>query len=129
LISSCSQKRRLRSRNRALIFDSTFDAYKGVLAYVRVFNGSLKRGMAVGAYATRAKVELLEVGYFSPGLVQEDLLSSGEIGYIATGLKDPGQIRVGILLPIQECLRIKVFRRSQDIKNLVPWCLLVLSRK
>ncbi len=80
---------------RALIFDSTFDAYKGVLAYVRVFNGSLRQAMPIGAYATRAKAEVLEVGYFSPGLVQGKSLSSGEIGYIATGLKDPGQIRVG----------------------------------
>ncbi len=80
---------------KALIFDSTFDAYKGVLAYVRVFGGSLKRALPVAAYASRAKAEALEVGYFSPGLVQSEELGAGEIGYIATGLKDPGQIRVG----------------------------------
>lgn len=87
---------------KALVFDSTFDAYKGVIAYVRVFGGHLKKNMPVTAYATRAKAEVLEVGYFSPGLVSSDFLQAGEIGYIATGLKDPGQIRVGdtITLPI-----------------------------
>ncbi|HZZ99746.1 MAG TPA: translation elongation factor 4, partial [Candidatus Paceibacterota bacterium] len=80
---------------RALVFDSTFDAYKGVLAYVRVFSGTIKPRRQIGAYATRAKAEVLEAGYFSPGLVQSDELAAGEIGYIATGLKDPGQIRVG----------------------------------
>ncbi len=80
---------------KALIFDSSFDTYKGVIAYVRVFSGSLKQSMPISAYASRAKAEVLEVGYFSPGLVESKLLGPGEIGYIATGLKDPGQIRVG----------------------------------
>ncbi|MEK7217754.1 MAG: translation elongation factor 4, partial [Patescibacteria group bacterium] len=80
---------------KALIFDSTFDVYKGVIAFVRVFGGSLKQTMPIIAYAARAKAEVLEVGYFSPGFVPSPSLEAGEIGYIATGLKDPGQIRVG----------------------------------
>lgn len=80
---------------KALIFDSTFDAYKGVLAYVRVFGGSVKRGAKIMTYATKEDAEALEVGYFSPKLMPSDNLSAGEIGYIATGLKDPGKIRVG----------------------------------
>ena len=80
---------------KALIFDSTFDAYKGVIAYVRVFGGSLKREEKVLAFATGAKADVIEVGYFAPALKASDSISEGEIGYIATGLKDPGQIRVG----------------------------------
>lgn len=80
---------------KALIFDSTFDVYKGVIAYVRVFEGSIKRGDKIIAFAAGAKADVLEVGYFSPNLVSSDSMSSGEVGYIATGLKDPGQIRVG----------------------------------
>ncbi len=80
---------------RALTFDSSFDAYKGVIAYVRIFSGSIKRGDRVLAFASRAKPEIIEVGYFLPGLNQSSELGAGEIGYIATGLKDPGQIRVG----------------------------------
>ena len=80
---------------KALIFDSTFDAYKGVIAYVRVFSGSLKREEKILAFMARAKADVIEVGYFIPSLKQSEQISAGEIGYIATGIKDPGQIRVG----------------------------------
>ena len=80
---------------KALIFDSTFDAYKGVIAFIRIFEGSIKRGDKITAFATKTRADVLEVGYFSPNLIASDGMSSGEIGYIATGLKDPGQIRVG----------------------------------
>ncbi len=80
---------------KCLIFDSSFDAYKGVIAYVRVFSGSLKREEKITTYATGAKADVIEVGYFLPTLKVSDSISAGEIGYIATGLKDPGQIRVG----------------------------------
>ncbi|MDO8496177.1 MAG: translation elongation factor 4 [bacterium] len=80
---------------KCLIFDSSFDAYKGVIAYVRVFSGSLKREEKIMTYVTRAKADIIEVGYFFPTLKVSDSISAGEIGYIATGLKDPGLIRVG----------------------------------
>ncbi len=105
---------------KALIFDSTFDAYKGVLAYVRVFSGSLKRALPVAAYASRAKAEVLEVGYFSPGLVQSDELGAGEIGYIATGLKDPGQIRVGDTITSPNKLDSKEFQPLGGYKEPRP---------
>lgn len=80
---------------KALIFDSTFDAYKGVIAFIRIFEGSIKKGDKIMAFATGAKAEVLEAGYFSPNFIASDNMLSGEIGYVATGLKDPGQIRVG----------------------------------
>jgi GTP-binding protein LepA len=80
---------------KALIFDSTFDAYKGVIAYVRIFEGGFKRGDKVMSWATKAKFDVLEVGFFSPKLMTSAELSVGDIGYIATGLKDPGLIKVG----------------------------------
>ena len=80
---------------KALIFDSTFDAYKGVIAYIRVFSGTMKRGDKIMTFATRVGVDALEVGYFMPSLKTSDSLSAGDIGYVATGLKDPGQIKVG----------------------------------
>jgi len=83
------------SVSRALIFDSSFDAYKGVIAYVRVFDGSFKRGDKSVAWASKAKFDVLEVGFFSPKLTTSIELSAGDIGYIATGLKDPGLVRVG----------------------------------
>src|SRR3989344_2819052 len=80
---------------KALIFDSAFDAYKGVIAYVRIFDGGFKRRDKVASWATKAKFDVLEVGFFAPKLTPSSELSAGDIGYIATGLKDPGLIRVG----------------------------------
>lgn len=88
-------KKQETSELKALIFDSTFDTYKGVIAYVRVFEGSMKRGDKILAFATGAKADVLETGFFAPGFVLADSLSAGEIGYVATGLKDPGLVRVG----------------------------------
>lgn len=80
---------------KALIFDSTFDQYKGVIAYVRVFSGKISKQTKALAYATKSGFDVLEVGYFSPQLVENNQLGEGEIGYIATGLKNPDQIKVG----------------------------------
>lgn len=80
---------------KALIFDSAFDTYKGVLAYVRVFGGSVQAGDKLKLFASRADVDAIEVGTFAPALTKTTSLSVGEIGYIATGLKDVGQVRVG----------------------------------
>ncbi|HTP56722.1 MAG TPA: translation elongation factor 4, partial [Candidatus Paceibacterota bacterium] len=80
---------------RALIFDSTFDAYKGVVAFVRVVSGTLRAGTAALAFAPREKFDALEVGTFAPQLTPGDTVGAGEIGYVATGLKDPGLVRVG----------------------------------
>ena len=80
---------------KGLIFDSTFDTYKGVIAFVRIFSGNLKKFQKIMAYATGAKTEALEIGYFNPRLIESKSLEAGEIGYIATGFKDASLIRVG----------------------------------
>ncbi len=81
--------------SRALIFDSTYDAYKGVMAYVRIFDGSFKTGDKIKFMAVDKEAELMEVGYFKPQLAAQKEIKEGEIGYIATGLKDPTLVRVG----------------------------------
>lgn len=86
----------------AIIFDSTFDAYKGVLAFVRVMSGSIRHNDKIIAWATQAKADALEVGYFAPQLTAAQRLDMGQIGYVATGLKDPGQIRVGDTLTLAQ---------------------------
>lgn len=80
---------------RALVFDSHFDAYKGVLAYVRILDGEIIKQKPIHALASGAKFQILETGIFKPELVTVEKLSSGEIGYIATGLKNLVLIRVG----------------------------------
>ncbi len=80
---------------RALVFDSHFDVYKGVLAYVKVVEGELLKQKLITALATGVKIQVLEVGIFKPELAPVESLTSGEIGYVATGLKNPELIRVG----------------------------------
>ncbi len=80
---------------RAIIFDSSFDAYKGVIAFVRVVSGHIQTGDRITTYATREHADVLEAGHFAPKLTPGRRIGEGEIGYVATGLKDPGVIRVG----------------------------------
>ncbi|WP_420535243.1 translation elongation factor 4 [Alicyclobacillus herbarius] len=80
---------------QALIFDSHYDPYRGVIVYVRVVNGLLKPGMRVRMMATGAEVELTEVGVFRPALTETDMLGPGEVGYLAGAIKDVRLTRVG----------------------------------
>lgn len=80
---------------RALIFDSKYDDYKGVVAYVRVMDGELKQGEKLKFMATRATGETLEAGYLKPVYVNTRRIAAGEIGYIVSGLKDIQAVRVG----------------------------------
>jgi GTP-binding protein LepA len=80
---------------KALIFDSTYDPYKGVVAYIRVISGQVKRGDAVYLLGTKKKIEVLEVGYFKPDYKPAEILLPGEVGYIVTGLKSVREARVG----------------------------------
>lgn len=80
---------------RALIFDSHYDYYKGVIAYVRVIDGDIEKGKKIIFTASKAKSDIVDLGYFAPELKSKESLKSGEIGWIATGLKDPGLVRVG----------------------------------
>jgi GTP-binding protein LepA len=80
---------------RALVFDSKYDAYKGVIAYVRVMDGVIGRGDRIVMMQTDSRTEVLEVGYFSPNLVATDRLEAGEVGYIATGFKNVKDCQVG----------------------------------
>lgn len=86
---------------RAVIFDSYYDEYKGVVAYVRVVDGELKKGNQVKAIATQAGFEALEVGYLRPFLNPEPQMRTGEIGYIVTGLKEVEHCRVGDTLTLK----------------------------
>lgn len=80
---------------KALIFDSVYDQYKGVLTYVRIESGSIKRGDKVTLLNTQTQFEVLEVGYFKPAYLKADILKTGEVGYVVTGLKSVGEARVG----------------------------------
>lgn len=80
---------------RALIFDSYYDDYRGVVLYVRVVDGSLPKGAAIHMMATSANALALEVGHLAPGMQADATLNTGEIGYIVTNLKTTREARVG----------------------------------
>ncbi|MCL4823864.1 MAG: translation elongation factor 4, partial [Anaerolineales bacterium] len=80
---------------RALIFDSHYDSYKGVIAYVRVVEGTVRPTETLRMMATRADVKPIEIGIFAPSMKPVDGLRAGEVGYIATGLKTVHECRVG----------------------------------
>jgi len=97
---------------RALIFDSEYDPFKGVICYVRVFDGEIKNGEKIYLMAGKVEGKIKEIGYFGPKLLTKEKLVAGEIGYIATGIKEMGKVRVGdtitILNPKSEILNSKI---------------------
>ena len=80
---------------RALIFDSKYDPYKGVIAYVRVVDGSVRANDQLRMMAANTTADVLEVGVFRPRMEKVPSLSAGEVGYVATGLKSVGECQVG----------------------------------
>jgi GTP-binding protein LepA len=80
---------------RALIFDSHYDSYKGVIAYIRVIEGSFKTTDILRMFATNVDMRPVEIGIFAPSMKPVDRLGSGEVGYIATGFKTVHECRVG----------------------------------
>lgn len=80
---------------RALVFDSHYDSYKGVVAYIRVVDGVLRKRDVLKLLATDTRFEPIEVGVFTPAMIPVDSLSAGEVGYVATGLKTVQECRVG----------------------------------
>ncbi|MFA5583816.1 MAG: translation elongation factor 4, partial [Bacteriovoracaceae bacterium] len=82
-------------KSRALIFDSFFDSYKGVIIYVRIFDGELKKNDKIKMMGTGSLSEVLEIGYILPLHQKQEKLACGEIGYIVTGVKDVSEASVG----------------------------------
>jgi GTP-binding protein LepA len=80
---------------RALVFDSSYDQYRGVVAFIRVVDGRLSRREALRTMATQTRFEAEEIGFMSPTMTPVESLGAGEVGYVVTGLKDVSRLRVG----------------------------------
>ena len=104
---------------RALVFDSAYDPYKGVVAYVRLFDGSIGKGAQLLMMFTGSKGDILEVGNFLPHLTQVDRLQAGEVGYIATGLKNVKECRVGDTITLAERPAAEPLPGYQPLKSMV----------
>lgn len=96
---------------RALIFDSKYDLFKGVVAYVRIVDGEVKREDKIFMMASQKETIVVEVGYFKPQLEANEKLTAGDIGYIATGLKDVSHCRVGDTITVEN---------NKDIVKMLP---------
>jgi GTP-binding protein LepA len=87
---------------RALVFDSHYDSYKGVIAYVRVFDGSLDNREWIKMMSNDVTAEPIEIGIFGPAMKPVNRLSAGEVGYIASGLKTVRECRVGDTITLRD---------------------------
>ncbi len=95
---------KVKAPARALIFDSVYDKYKGIIAYARVIDGCLKKGDEILMIASGAKAEIIEIGTFRPRLTKSEFLQAGEIGYLATGLKEIDKCRVGDTITLSKAI-------------------------
>jgi GTP-binding protein LepA len=82
-------------QTKALVFDSNYDTYRGVVSYVRVYQGSLKKGDSAFFLSTQKKIDITEVGFFKPKYAPATEIRAGEVGYLVTGLKKVGDAQVG----------------------------------
>jgi GTP-binding protein LepA len=104
---------------RALIFDSEFDQYRGVIAYVRVVDGALRKGDAILAMQAGTQADIDDIGFFAPEMTPVDVLHSGEVGYVITGIKDVSQLRVGDTLTTKAGAASEPLPGYREIKPMV----------
>jgi GTP-binding protein LepA len=104
---------------RALVFDSSYDQYRGVVAFVRVVDGSFRAREPLRAMAQGTRFESEEVGFFSPTMRAAEALAAGEVGYVITGLKDVSRLRVGDTLTSEERAAAEPLPGYKDVKPMV----------
>jgi len=103
---------------RALIFDSNFDEYKGVVAYIRVFDGAFKKDEAIKLLATGAHSDILDIGIFKPDYFPTRELKTGSIGYIVTGFKSVAECRVGDTVAMSKA-HVESLKGYHEVKPMV----------
>jgi GTP-binding protein LepA len=104
---------------RALIFDSEFDQYRGVIAYIRVVDGTFTKGEAIRAMAARTEADIDDIGFFTPAMQPADQLGPGEVGYLITGIKDVTLLRVGDTLTTKRNPASEPLPGYRDVKPMV----------
>jgi len=104
---------------RALVFDSSYDQYRGVVAFVRVVDGAFAGREPLRAMAQGTRFEAEEVGFFSPTMKAAETLGAGEVGYVITGLKDVSRLRVGDTLTSEQRPATEPLPGYKDVKPMV----------
>ena len=104
---------------RALIFDSEFDQYRGVIAYIRVVDGTFRKGEAIRAMAAGTEADIDDIGFFTPAMTTADELHAGEVGYLITGIKDVTKLRVGDTLTTRSSGASQALPGYREVKPMV----------
>jgi GTP-binding protein LepA len=104
---------------RALIFDSEFDQYRGVIAYIRVVDGTFKKGEAIRAMAAGTEADIDDIGFFTPLETPAEELHAGEVGYLITGIKDVSSLRVGDTLTTKGSKATEALPGYREVKPMV----------
>jgi GTP-binding protein LepA len=104
---------------RALIFDSEFDQYRGVIAYIRVIDGTFTKGEAIRAMQAGTEAEIDDIGFFTPAMVSARALGPGEVGFLITGIKDVTRLRVGDTLTTRSEPASEPLPGYRDVKPMV----------
>src|SRR6476619_720451 len=104
---------------RALIFDSEYDQYRGVIAYIRVVDGVFTKGEAIRAMAAGTQADIDDIGFFTPAMTPAKQISAGEVGFLITGIKDVTQLRVGDTLTTRANAATEPLPGYKDVKPMV----------
>jgi len=105
---------------KALIFDSVYDNYEGALAYIRIFDGSVKKGDVITTMSNGKEYEVVSVGYFKPGgYIKAEKLEAGEVGYVAASIKNLSDIRVGDTITMKKNPTTEAMPGYKEVKSMV----------
>ncbi len=104
---------------RALIFDSEFDQYRGVIAYIRVVDGTFTKGEAIKAMQAGTEADIDDIGFFTPQMTSANQLSAGEVGFLITGIKDVTKLRVGDTLTTKAGSATEPLPGYREVKPMV----------
>jgi GTP-binding protein LepA len=104
---------------RALIFDSEFDQYRGVIAYIRVVDGTFKQGEAIRSMVGRTEADIDDIGFFTPTMVSTEQLSAGEVGFLITGIKEVSALAVGDTLTTKANPAVDPLPGYRDVQPVV----------
>jgi GTP-binding protein LepA len=106
-------------QTRTLVFDSLYDSYRGVIAYVRVFSGTIRAGEIMLLMSTGQKSEVKEVGVFTPKMEKIDRLGPGDVGYVVSSIKDPSEIKTGDTITIANKPALEMLPGYKEVRPMV----------
>jgi len=104
---------------RALVFDSLYDPYRGVITYARVFSGSVKAGDQMLLMSNNQKSEIKEVGVFTPKMTKMDTLGAGDVGYVISNIKDTSDIKIGDTLTLAKLPATEMLPGYKEVRPMV----------